>query len=371
MNRPIRIGVRDGDLSRRNATELRSNDVSSHTPLVSVLTPTFNQSEFLGECISSVIGQRYRNWEQIVIDDSSTDGTDDLIRRFEDPRVHFDRQPHAGILALASTYNRALRQSRGDLVAILEGDDLWSPEKLDLLVPAFNDPSVVVAYGRTGIVTGAKMTGTTIPDARFERRFGISALFNDPPGAAARAMLHIGYPFTFPCAVVIRRTALDAIGGFQAIAGLGAMDYPTFLELSLVGRFAYVDRVVAYWRRHPGSGSWSTHEPAIRSTAAFGHSFVRTHSKRLGLSPAEARAIDAAARRRVQRAAFNTGRRLLVQRRWREARDSFVRAVRSPYPPIFVGGLVGFAASVLRVDIEGLMRAAGRMSFGPERSTKR
>jgi hypothetical protein len=45
--------------------------------------------------------------------------------------------------------------------------------------------------------------------------------------------------------------------------------------------------------------------------------------------------------------------------------------VRSPYPPIFLGGVVGFAASVLRVDIEGLMRAAGRMSFGPERSTKR
>ena len=345
--------------------------MSSYAPLVSVLTPTFNQSQFLGECISSVIAQSYRNWEQIVIDDSSTDGTEDIVRRFPDQRIHFHRQPHAGILALASTYNRALRESRGDLVAILEGDDFWAPDKLDLLVPAFSDPSVVVAYGRTGIVMGTTMTRTTIPDARFERRFGNSALFNDPPGAAARAMARIGYPFTFPCSAVIRRTALDAIGGFQAIAGLGAMDYPTFLELALVARFAYVDRVLAYWRRHPGSGSWSTHEPAIRSAAAFAVSFVQTHAEELGLSPAETRAIDAAARRRVQRAAFNTGRKLLLQRRWREARDSFVRAVRSPYPPIFLGGLLGYVASVLRIDIEGLMRAAGRVSFGPDRSTKR
>ncbi|OLC56710.1 MAG: hypothetical protein AUH85_05465 [Chloroflexi bacterium 13_1_40CM_4_68_4] len=345
--------------------------MNSRAPLVSVLTPTFNQSEFIGECVSSVIAQSYPHWEQIVIDDSSTDTTEDVVRRCTDRRVHLHRQPHAGILALASTYNRALRESRGDLVAILEGDDFWAPDKLDLLVPKFNDPSVVLAYGRAGIVAGAKVTRTTIPDARFARRFGRTALFNDPPGAAARAMLRVGYPFTFPCAVVIRRAALDAIGGFQAVAGLGAMDYPTFLELTLVGRFAYVDRVVAYWRRHPGSGSWSTHEPAIRSASAFAGSFVQKHSSMLGLSPGEARAVDAAARRRVQRAAFNSGRNLLLQRRWREAQNSFMRAVRSPYPPILLGGLVGYAASVLKIDIEGLMRAVGRTSFGPERTAKR
>jgi glycosyltransferase involved in cell wall biosynthesis len=343
----------------------------SFAPSVSVITPTFNQARFIGQCMSSVIDQTYRNWEQFILDDESTDDTAEVVGQTRDPRIAYQRQPHAGILALPDTYNRALRATRGELVAILEGDDFWAPEMLEVLVPKFRDPEVVLAYGRTAIVTGERPSGRTIPDARFVRTFGHRVLFNQPPGAAAVAMLRTGLPFTFPCAVVIRRSALEAIGGFQSATGLGAMDYPTFLRLALSGRFEYEDRIIAYWRRHPGSGSWSTHEPAMRAAAAYGRSFLRQHAAELALGSNDGRAIERAAVRRLQRAAFNAGRYHLLQSRWAEARDDFVRAARSLYPPILIGGVVGYVASLLRTDIEGLMAVAGRMSFPSGRATKR
>jgi glycosyltransferase involved in cell wall biosynthesis len=333
-------------------------------PSVSVLTPTFNQARFIDQCISSVVAQRYANWEQLILDDASTDDTAHVVARWRsDPRIRYERQPHAGIMALSRTYDRALRATRGELIAILEGDDFWDPTHLETLVPKFRDPDVVLAYGRTAVVVGGRPNGKTIPDDRFARVYGTPALFNRPLGAAAVAMLRMGFPFTFPCSVVVRRSALDAIGGFQTAEGLGAMDYPTFLELTTVGRFEYVERVHAYWRRHPASGSWSTHQQAMAAAAAFARSFIDDHATGLGLGAKQMRQIERAWQRRLQRAAFNSGRYLLLQRKWRDARDQFVEAARSPYPPIRVAGLVGWVASLLRTDIEGLMSATGRVSF--------
>jgi hypothetical protein len=94
---------------------------------------------------------------------------------------------------------------------------------------------------------------------------------------------------------------------------------------------------------------------------------MRDHAPVLMLGPDQLAGIEHAWETRLQRATFNHGRYLLLQERWRDARERFVEAVRSPYPPIVVGGLVGYLASLLRTDIEGLMGAAGRVSFSSKR----
>lgn len=343
--------------------------VPEFAPLVSVLTPTFNHARFIDQCISSVLAQRYANWEQLIIDDASTDDTGSVVAKWHaDQRIRYVRQPHVGTAAIAETYNRAMRATTGELVAILEGDDYWSGDKLEALVPKFRDPDVVLAYGRTAVVVHARPSGKLIPDDNFTRTYGPSALFNRPVGAAARAMLRLGWPFTFPCSVVVRRSALDAIGGFQRASGLDATDFPTFVRLATLGRFEYVDQVVAYWRRHPDSGSWSTHQRAIQASADFARVFLRDHASALGLGPEQLAGIERAWQARLQRATFNHGRYLLLKEQWQEARARFIEAARSPHPPIMVGGLVGYVASLLRTDIEGLMDAAGRVSFSPGRS---
>jgi glycosyltransferase involved in cell wall biosynthesis len=336
---------------------------ATFAPLVSIITPTFNHERFIGPCISSVLAQTYRNWEQIILDDGSTDETAAIVRSYTDPRIRYQRQEHVGILGLAQTYNRALRAARGELISILEGDDLWTADKLDRLVPALADPDVVLGYGRTEILVGNEPTGKLIPDGSFERNFGRSVLFNDPPGAATFPLL-IRSGFGFPCAVLIRRSALEAIGGFQYVKDFGAVDYPTLLALTLQGRFDYVESVVAYWRRHSASASWAGQERNARAAYEFVQAFIRDRGTELTLRADQIRQIEQTWRHYQQRVAFNAGRSLLLQGRWAEARNRFVQAVRSPSPAVIAGAVVGYVASWLRTDIERLLTAAGRVSFG-------
>src|SRR6267378_3541577 len=120
---------------------------SNFHPLVSIITPTHNHEQFIGACIESVFRQTYSNWEQLVIDDGSTDTTPNIVSGFRDPRIRLERQANQGPFELANTYNRALSLAKGELIAILEGDDFWPRNKLATLVPAFLDSDVVLAYG--------------------------------------------------------------------------------------------------------------------------------------------------------------------------------------------------------------------------------
>ncbi|MGB7570995.1 MAG: glycosyltransferase family 2 protein, partial [Methanothrix sp.] len=72
----------------------------------------------------------YVAWEQIIIDDGSSDQTGEIILKYNDDRIKYIRQEHKGIWRLSEAYNQALQLSNGDYIAILEGDDFWPPNKL-------------------------------------------------------------------------------------------------------------------------------------------------------------------------------------------------------------------------------------------------
>ena len=96
------------------------------TPLVSCIVPVFNGERYLAEALDSVLGQTYRALEVIVVDDGSTDGTAAVVRTFG-ARVRCVTQPNAG---LAAARNRGLAAATAELVAFLDADDLWLPEKI-------------------------------------------------------------------------------------------------------------------------------------------------------------------------------------------------------------------------------------------------
>lgn len=97
--------------------------------LVSIIMPSWNTGNFIAESIQSVINQTYKNWELIIVDDCSTDNTDEVVSFYKDQRIKYlKNEKNRGA---AITRNKALREAQGEWIAFLDSDDLWAPEKLE------------------------------------------------------------------------------------------------------------------------------------------------------------------------------------------------------------------------------------------------
>ena len=98
--------------------------------LVSIIMPSYNTAKFISETIDSVLTQTYTNWELIIVDDCSTDNTDEVVKSFlSDDRIKYIKnEKNSGA---AFSRNRALCEAKGKWIAFLDSDDLWLPEKLE------------------------------------------------------------------------------------------------------------------------------------------------------------------------------------------------------------------------------------------------
>lgn len=112
--------------------------------LVSVIMPSWNTSNFIAESIQSVIDQTYENWELIIVDDCSTDNTDEVVAEFTDKRIRYFKNKENSGAALSR--NRALREARGEWIAFLDSDDLWNPDKLEHQINFMNEHGYTLSY---------------------------------------------------------------------------------------------------------------------------------------------------------------------------------------------------------------------------------
>ena len=101
--------------------------------MVSVIIPTYNRREFLAQAVASVRAQTFQDWELIVVDDGSDDGSDEMLESLDDPRIRLIRQPRQGVSAAR---NRGIRASRHPWIALLDSDDQWQPSKLECQINA-------------------------------------------------------------------------------------------------------------------------------------------------------------------------------------------------------------------------------------------
>jgi len=290
-----------------------------YRPLVSVIIPTYNQEQFIYACIKSLLKQTYDNFEAIVVDDGSSDRTPEIVESFKDERIKLFRRSHHGIMKLGDTYNFALSHCRGELVGILEGDDLWPREKLEVQVPAFQRRDVVLSWGRGVFIDEMGHELYCTPSAW--RRWPKHAILNQPPGSSLRYFLIDGDFFFVPSSsIMVRKEALEKIGGFWQPEGLFWVDRPTWMRLALVGPFAYVDVVLGYWRIHRRQTTQQISLNAAKTTAKCFLEFLSNEDKkRLGLISVE---------REVQSLAFLArGRQLLLKGERSRAASFFLRCL--------------------------------------------
>ena len=112
--------------------------------LVSIITPSYNASKFIEECIRSVLDQSYTNWELIIVDDCSSDNSCEMIRKYNDKRIQlFELDSNVGA---AEARNVAIRQAKGKYIAFLDSDDLWEPQKLEKQISFMQKKDIVFSF---------------------------------------------------------------------------------------------------------------------------------------------------------------------------------------------------------------------------------
>ncbi len=209
-------------------------------PRVSVNIPTFNCARFLGRAISTVLSQTYTDYDIIVVDDGSTDGTRDVVFEFGD-RVRYLYQPNGG---LSSARNLALSRASGEFIAYLDADDMWYPHKLEKQV-AFLD-----AHKECGLVhSDATVINET--DEVICYGFNQETRREIPENYCMLNLLrrcHIQIP-----TVLERRDCIERVGNFDERLKT-AQDYLHWIMVANEGRaFGYIAEPLAMYRRTASS----------------------------------------------------------------------------------------------------------------------
>ena len=107
-----------------------------YSPLISIVIPTYNRADLIPKAIQSVLDQTYQNWELIIVDNYSDDGTKEVIESFKDSRISMLLLPRTG--SVAASRNMGVHHSKGEWVAFLDSDDWWFPTKLSSVCEVIN-----------------------------------------------------------------------------------------------------------------------------------------------------------------------------------------------------------------------------------------
>ena len=225
------------------------------SPLVSVVIPTYNQSDYLGAALDSLIAQTYVEWEAVVVNDGSTDDTAAVLESYAtaDPRVRAFTTENRGITA---ALNEGLQHARGDYFCWLSSDDLFYPEKLRVQVDAFDavGPEHCLVYGSFDFLLEETGQIETTP-------------MLEPIPAGAEFAEGLKFDFIDGCTPMIKMNALRRVGGFNG-QYRHAQDMELWMRLAAHGyRFRLIPHKLTIRRIHPRQSS-STNMIHCRHDAA-------------------------------------------------------------------------------------------------------
>ena len=133
--------------------EVKSGNTRSERPLVTVVMIFLNAERFIEEAIESVFAQSYGEWELLLVDDGSTDRSTQVALRYAEQYPnkarYFEHADHEN-LGMSASRNLGISEARGELIAFLDADDVWLPEKLEEQVDILNShPEAAMVYGAT------------------------------------------------------------------------------------------------------------------------------------------------------------------------------------------------------------------------------
>lgn len=206
--------------------------------LVSIITPSYNTAKFIGKTIESVQAQTYQNWEMIIVDDCSTDNTDDVVAGYmSDKRIKYIKNEKNSGAAVSR--NQALREVKGKWIAFLDSDDLWSSKKLEKQISFMEQNGYHFSYTNYEEIDeqdqplGVKVTG--------------------PKKVSKRGMYNYCYPGCLTVMYDAGRVGLVQINDIKK-----NNDYAMWLEVCQKADCWLLDEYLGHYRKGR-AGSVSTH----------------------------------------------------------------------------------------------------------------
>ncbi len=203
---------------------------------VSVIMPTYNRAGYITKTLESIFAQTFKDYEVIVVDDGSTDKTEEVLRPHLD-RITFIRKENGGP---GSARNAGIKVAKGEYIAFLDSDDLWLPEKLNGQVKYLDD------YPDVGLL------------------FTDFEIFCEDENGQERKLREIHINVEGPCfdklfqknfiptlTVIIRKSCMDAVGLFEESRDLVVgEDYELWLRMAMRYRLGYIPKITARYRCH-------------------------------------------------------------------------------------------------------------------------
>jgi glycosyltransferase involved in cell wall biosynthesis len=204
---PLNPNRIEGGYSTRSEFKSRIKSVS---PLVSVITIVYNGKTYLEQTIQSVLNQTYTNIEYIIIDGGSTDGTIDIIRKYDDQIAYWVSEPDNGI---SDAFNKGIKCSNGEIIGTINADDWYKPDAVELSVRELvENPDFGFSFGALELYKGNKYSHINKADERYREviKYNIPA---------------INHPTLF-----VRRTTYEKCGLFSVQLKY-SMDYDFFMRM--------------------------------------------------------------------------------------------------------------------------------------------
>jgi glycosyltransferase involved in cell wall biosynthesis len=214
-------------------------------PKVSVVMPVLNGKRFIGEAVASIVAQTYRNYELVLVDDGSTDGTYDEVKRLF-PKLNLKYVRHAEPQGIPRSMNDGIRHASGDLIAFLDHDDSWFPDFLEV------QAAYLQAHPEVAMVHSDFQT-TDVDSNILEDSVARCRKRNRPSGYVFPQLFHD----CFICGntVLIHKECLERTGGFDERLRWG--DYLMWMRLSRHYRIDYTPKVLTRYRQHPSQSTRS------------------------------------------------------------------------------------------------------------------
>lgn len=201
--------------------------------LVSIIMPSYNTGRFIKETIESVLTQTHNDWELIIVDDCSTDNTDEVVGQFlGDSRIRYIKSENNG--GAASARNRALREATGKWIAFLDSDDLWEPDKLKKQIAFMKDNGYSFSYTNyKEIDEDSRPNGKSVTGPKRITKIGM-------------------YNYCWPGCLTVMYDA-EAIGLIQIENIRKNNDYAIWLKICKKADCYLLDETLARYRKRGGS----------------------------------------------------------------------------------------------------------------------